>query len=91
MKPMSVSRRAFLAGAGAVVTAPAISLGQAQRVFKFAVVGCGGRGSGAVREITQAAARLGHKAVLVGAVPPLMLKTPANPGGLPIDVFDCTP
>ena len=28
------------------------------------------------------------KAVLVGAVPPLMLKTAANPGGLPIDVFD---
>jgi non-heme chloroperoxidase len=28
------------------------------------------------------------KAVLVSAVPPLMLKTPANPGGLPIEVFD---
>ncbi len=28
------------------------------------------------------------KAVLVGAVPPLMLKTAANPGGLPIEVFD---
>jgi non-heme chloroperoxidase len=28
------------------------------------------------------------KIVLVGAVPPLMLKTEANPGGLPIDVFD---
>jgi non-heme chloroperoxidase len=28
------------------------------------------------------------KVVLVSAVPPLMLKTPANPGGLPIDVFD---
>ncbi|MDC3959774.1 alpha/beta fold hydrolase [Polyangium jinanense] len=28
------------------------------------------------------------KAVLVGAVPPLMLKTPANPGGLPIETFD---
>ena len=28
------------------------------------------------------------KAALVSAVPPLMLKTPANPGGLPIDVFD---
>ncbi|WP_448954423.1 alpha/beta fold hydrolase [Labrys neptuniae] len=28
------------------------------------------------------------KAVLVGAVPPLMLKTDANPGGLPLDVFD---
>jgi non-heme chloroperoxidase len=28
------------------------------------------------------------KAVLVGAVPPLMLKTDSNPGGLPIEVFD---
>ncbi|MBM0203187.1 alpha/beta hydrolase [Micromonospora sp. STR1s_5] len=28
------------------------------------------------------------KAVLVGAVPPLMLKTESNPGGLPIEVFD---
>ena len=28
------------------------------------------------------------KAVLIGAIPPLMLKTPANPGGLPLKVFD---
>ena len=28
------------------------------------------------------------KAVLVGAVPPIMLKTAANPGGLPMEVFD---
>ncbi len=28
------------------------------------------------------------KAILIGAVPPLMLKTAANPGGLPIDAFD---
>jgi len=28
------------------------------------------------------------KLVLIGAVPPLMLKTPKNPGGLPIEVFD---
>ena len=28
------------------------------------------------------------KAVLIGAIPPLMLKTPGNPGGLPIEVFD---
>ena len=28
------------------------------------------------------------KAVLIGAIPPLMLKTPANPGGLPREVFD---
>ena len=38
------------------------------------------------------AARHGHgrvaKLVLIGAVPPIMLKTPANPGGVPMDVFD---
>ncbi len=28
------------------------------------------------------------KAVLIGAVPPIMLKTSANPGGLPIEAFD---
>jgi non-heme chloroperoxidase len=28
------------------------------------------------------------KAVLIAAVPPLMVKTPANPGGLPKEVFD---
>ncbi len=28
------------------------------------------------------------KAVLIGAVPPLMLKTPANPAGTPIEAFD---
>jgi non-heme chloroperoxidase len=28
------------------------------------------------------------KAVLVGAVPPIMVRTDANPGGLPIEVFD---
>jgi non-heme chloroperoxidase len=27
-------------------------------------------------------------AVLISAIPPLMLKTPANPGGTPIEVFD---
>ena len=28
------------------------------------------------------------KAVLMGAVPPIMLQTPSNPGGLPMSVFD---
>jgi non-heme chloroperoxidase len=28
------------------------------------------------------------KAVLIGAVPPIMLKTESNPGGLPMEVFD---
>ena len=43
-------------------------------------------------EATRYVARHGQgrvaKLVIIGAVPPLMLKTPANPGGLPIDVFD---
>jgi non-heme chloroperoxidase len=29
-----------------------------------------------------------NKLVLIGAVPPLMVKTAANPGGLPVEVFD---
>ncbi len=28
------------------------------------------------------------RVVLIGAVPPLMVQTPANPGGLPVSVFD---
>jgi non-heme chloroperoxidase len=43
-------------------------------------------------EVARYVARYGDgsvsKAVLIGAVPPIMLKTPANPGGLPIEVFD---
>jgi non-heme chloroperoxidase len=43
-------------------------------------------------EVTRYVARHGAgrvaKAVLIGAVPPLMLKTDANPGGLPLEVFD---
>jgi len=37
-----------------------------------------------------ARAKLGRvtKAVLIGAVPPIMLQTDKNPGGLPIEVFD---
>ena len=43
-------------------------------------------------EVTRYVARHGKgrvaKAVPMSAVPPLMLKTPSNPGGLPIEVFD---
>ena len=43
-------------------------------------------------EVTRYIGRHGTKrvagAVLIGAVPPLMLKTAADPGGLPIEVFD---
>jgi len=64
-----ISRRSFVAGAGALAAvAPSILRGQdAKRVFKFAVVGCGGRGNGAANDIIGAAKRLGHEAVLVAA------------------------
>jgi non-heme chloroperoxidase len=43
-------------------------------------------------EATRYVARHGQgrvaKLAIIGAVPPIMLKTPANPGGLPIEVFD---
>jgi len=44
-------------------------------------------------EVARYVARYGQsgrvaKAVLIGAVPPIMVKTEANPGGLPIEVFD---
>jgi len=43
-------------------------------------------------EVARYIARYGtkriSKAVLIGAVPPLMVKTASNPGGLPIEVFD---
>jgi len=43
-------------------------------------------------EVARYIARHGTKrvkaAVLIGAIPPLMVKTPKNPGGLPIGVFD---
>ena len=43
-------------------------------------------------EVARYVARHGNgrvaKAVLISAVPPLMVKTAANPGGLPKDVFD---
>ncbi|MET4279778.1 non-heme chloroperoxidase [Bradyrhizobium sp. F1.2.2] len=43
-------------------------------------------------EATRYVARFGRgrvaRLILIGAVPPLMLKTAGNPGGLPIEVFD---
>jgi non-heme chloroperoxidase len=43
-------------------------------------------------EATRYVARHGRgrvaKLVIIGAVPPIMVKTPQNPGGLPIEVFD---
>jgi len=45
-------------------------------------------GGEVARYIARHGAKRVAKAVLISAVPPLMLKTAANPGGLPIEVFD---
>jgi non-heme chloroperoxidase len=45
-------------------------------------------GGEVARYIARHATRRVAKAVLISAIPPLMLKTPANPGGLPMATFD---
>jgi len=45
-------------------------------------------GGEVARYIGRHGARRVAKAVLIGAVPPLMMKTAANPGGLPMEAFD---
>jgi non-heme chloroperoxidase len=52
------------------------------------VIGFSTGGGEVARYIGRHGTKRVAKAALVSAVPPLMLKTPANPGGLPIDVFD---
>jgi non-heme chloroperoxidase len=45
-------------------------------------------GGEVARYIGRHGSRRVAKAVLIGAIPPLMLKTPANPAGTPIEAFD---
>ena len=45
-------------------------------------------GGEATRYVARLAKGRAARLVLVGAVPPIMVKTPANPGGLPVEVFD---
>ncbi|MDT8758279.1 alpha/beta hydrolase [Sphingomonas psychrotolerans] len=45
-------------------------------------------GGEVVHYVARAEAGRVAKAVLIGAVPPIMVKTEANPGGLPLEVFD---
>jgi len=45
-------------------------------------------GGEVVRYIARHGTKRVAKAVLIGAIPPLMVKTPKNPGGLPMEVFD---
>ena len=52
------------------------------------MVGHSTGGGEVVRYIARHGENRVAKVVLIGAVPPLMLKTEANPGGLPLSVFD---
>jgi non-heme chloroperoxidase len=52
------------------------------------LVGHSTGGGEVVRYIGRHGSKRVKKAVLIGAVPPLMLKTDANPDGLPIKAFD---
>ena len=45
-------------------------------------------GGEAVRYVARHGKGRVAKLVLIGAVPPIMVKTPTNPGGLPLEVFD---
>jgi non-heme chloroperoxidase len=52
------------------------------------VVGFSAGGGEVARYVGRHGTKRLAKAALISAVPPLMLKTAANPGGLPISVFD---
>lgn len=63
-----VSRRMFMAGAGALAAMPAVSFAQGNpKIFKYAIIGCGGRGTGACHDIEDAAKCLGQQAKMVAA------------------------
>jgi len=58
------------------------------KLSKVTLVGFSTGGGEVARYIGRHGTDKVNKAVLVSAVPPLMLKTESNPGGLPIAVFD---
>ncbi len=55
---------------------------------KVTMIGHSTGGGEVVRYIGRHGTKRVAKAVLIGAVPPLLLKTEANPEGTPLDVFD---
>jgi non-heme chloroperoxidase len=58
------------------------------KIEKAVMIGHSTGGGEVTRYLGRHGTKRVAKAVLVGAVPPLMLKTDKNPGGLPISVFD---
>jgi non-heme chloroperoxidase len=68
--------------------ADVIALAKALDLKNAIHVGHSTGGGEVAHYVARAEAGRVSKAVLIGAVPPIMLKTEANPGGLPIEVFD---
>jgi non-heme chloroperoxidase len=61
---------------------------EALNLTGITAVGHSTGGGEVVRYLARHGAKRVAKAVLISAVPPLMLKTPGNPEGLPLEVFD---
>jgi non-heme chloroperoxidase len=61
---------------------------EALKINGATLVGHSTGGGEVARYIGRHGSKRVARAVLIGAVPPLMLQTAANPGGLPISVFD---
>src|SRR5262245_34114499 len=87
---MTVAATADLASRGAATTwtPTPTKLVEALDLKNAIHVGHSTGGGEVARYIGRHGTKRVAKAVLIGAVPPLMLKTAANPGGLAIDVFD---
>lgn len=60
----------------------------ALRLERVTLVGHSAGGGDIARYVGRFGTNRVAKMVLVSAIPPLMLKTPDNPGGVPIEVFD---
>jgi non-heme chloroperoxidase len=61
---------------------------QALELNEVTLVGFSTGGGEVARYIGRHGTERVKKAALISAIPPLMLKTPENPGGVPIEVFD---
>jgi non-heme chloroperoxidase len=61
---------------------------EALNLTAITAVGHSTGGGEVVRYLARHGTKRVAKAVLIAAVPPLMLKTPGNPEGLPLEVFD---
>ena len=74
-----------------ITARPLATLIEALELRQAVLVGHSTGGGEVARYIGRHGTKRVAKAVLIGAVPPLMLKTAANPGGLPMETFDQTP